>query len=74
LENVTLNAVFLNQAQLSHRWRISVRSLEKWRSLGKGPPFVKIGGCVRYKLTDIEAWEREQTHIGIADDDQGSSE
>ncbi len=52
---------FLNQVQLSDRWQISVRTLEKWRSRGDGPKFVKVGSAVRYRLTDVEAWEAGQT-------------
>jgi hypothetical protein len=47
----------LNQIELSRRWRISPRTLERWRWLGIGPRYVKIGGRVVYRLEDIEAFE-----------------
>lgn len=50
---------FLNQTDLSRRWDISPRTLERWRWLGEGPPFVKIGGRVRYRIEDVEAYEAE---------------
>jgi len=34
----------LNQIELSRRWRISPRTLERWRWLGEGPQYLKIGG------------------------------
>lgn len=54
---------FLTPQQLSARWgsRIGVRTLANWRSSGNGPPFVKIGGAIAYKLRDVEAWEDKQT-------------
>jgi hypothetical protein len=47
----------LNQIQLSRRWSISPRTLERWRWLDQGPNYVKIGGRVVYRLEDIEAYE-----------------
>ncbi|HUS52986.1 MAG TPA: helix-turn-helix domain-containing protein [Thermohalobaculum sp.] len=47
----------LNQIELSRRWRISPRTLERWRWLGEGPQYLKIGGRVVYRLSDIESYE-----------------
>ncbi|NGZ05128.1 MAG: helix-turn-helix domain-containing protein [Magnetococcales bacterium] len=50
----------LNQIELSRRWGISHRTLERWRSLGEGPPYLKIGGRVVYRQDDIERYEAKQ--------------
>jgi DNA-binding transcriptional MerR regulator len=34
--------------------KVSTQTLANWRSSGLGPPFHKIGGSVRYELTDIK--------------------
>ncbi len=47
----------LHQIELARRWRISHRTLERWRWLGLGPQHIKIGGRVIYRLADIEAYE-----------------
>jgi hypothetical protein len=47
----------LHQADLARRWNVSPRTLERWRWLGKGPPYLKIGGRVAYRLCDVEAFE-----------------
>jgi hypothetical protein len=47
----------LNQIQLSRRWSISPRTLERWRWLQQGPQYLKIGGRVVYRLDDVEAYE-----------------
>jgi hypothetical protein len=56
----------LNQVELSRRWRLSPRTLERWRWLGEGPRFLKIGGRVVYRLEDIEAYEAEQMRDSTA--------
>lgn len=56
----------LNQVELSRRWSLSPRTLERWRWLGEGPRFLKIGGRVVYRLEDIEAYEAEQMRDSTA--------
>ncbi len=50
----------LNQKQLAERWGISPKTLERWRWLGQGPKFLKLGGRIAYRLEDIEAFEEQQ--------------
>jgi predicted site-specific integrase-resolvase len=50
----------LSQTDLANRWRVSPRTLERWRFTGEGPQFIKIGGRVVYRLEDIEAFEARQ--------------
>jgi predicted site-specific integrase-resolvase len=50
----------LNQVQLARRWQLSPRTLERWRWLGQGPAFLKLGGRIVYRLDDVEAFERAQ--------------
>nr|BDD46866.1 hypothetical protein 30 [bacterium] len=49
---------FLSQIDLSRRWGVSPRTLERWRWLGEGPSFTKIGGAVRYRIEDVEEYEQ----------------
>lgn len=58
----------LNQTELARRWRMSPRTLERWRWLKQGPVFIKVGGKVVYSLADVEAYERKrraETHTSI---------
>ena len=50
----------LNQRDLARRWSMSERTLERWRWLGRGPRFMKLGGRVAYRIQDVEAFEAEQ--------------
>lgn len=52
-----LAARFIGQKELAWRWNMSTRTLERWRSVGKGIPYVKVGGHVLYRLTDVERHE-----------------
>ncbi len=49
----------LNQRQLAERWDLSEGTLERWRSEGNGPVFMKLQGRVLYRLEDLEAFEFE---------------
>jgi len=55
----------LNQVELSRRWRLSPRTLERWRWLKAGPPYLKIGGRVVYRVEDVEAFERAQAKNAV---------
>ena len=46
------------------------RTLERWRHCGGGPPFVKVGRRVMYRLADLDAWLDQQTrkHTGASVD------
>ncbi|MFZ5593293.1 MAG: helix-turn-helix transcriptional regulator [Pseudomonadota bacterium] len=52
-----MEVVHLNQKQLATRWGVSEATLERWRSEGIGPKFLKLCGQVRYRQIDIEAYE-----------------
>lgn len=58
-------AVFLNERDLSQRYNISVKTLRAWRFRHIGPPYLKLGGSVRYRLADLERWET--SHIREAE-------
>jgi hypothetical protein len=42
---------------LADRWVCSVARLQRWRTVGGGPQYLKIVGKVLYRLKDIEAYE-----------------
>lgn len=55
----------LTQYDLSKRWGISLRTLERWRwqrnKERMGPPYMKIGGRIYYRESDVVAFE--QNHM-----------
>ena len=67
-----MSDTYLNQAELAARWRISPRTLERWRWLHKGVAFIKVGGSVRYRLTDVESFEAKQLRQATQNDILGT--
>jgi Helix-turn-helix domain len=52
----------LTQIELARRWRMSPRTLERWRWLKRGPAYLKLGH-VLYRLEDVEAFEQEHVYL-----------
>lgn len=50
----------LNEVELARRWGISHRTLQRWRWLRRGPVYLKVGGAIRYRIEDVEAFEAAQ--------------
>jgi hypothetical protein len=48
----------LVQRELAQRWRLSPRTLERWRSAGTGPAWLRLNGRVVYPLEHVIAFER----------------
>jgi hypothetical protein len=58
---------YLTQVDLAGRWLCSPRTIERWRQDGKGPPYMKIGGRVVYRLSDVEVWELSRLRSSTKD-------
>nr|NJM01832.1 helix-turn-helix domain-containing protein [Desulfobacula sp.] len=52
---------FLNTKKTAAVLGVKDNTLEIWRHRGIGPKFVKIGGAVRYRIGDLEAYIEAQT-------------
>ena len=46
----------LNETQVSERLQVSLACLRKWRLLGQGPQYLKVGPLVRYRPEAVEQW------------------
>ena len=62
--------VHFNVYDLSKRWGLAPKTLDRWRQRGIGPRFLKIGGHVVYRKQDIEAYEEAQLK-SITEKDMG---
>lgn len=48
---------WLNEKQVAKITGMSLASVRRWRRLGQGPKWVRVGiAAVRYKDTDVTAW------------------
>lgn len=63
----TRDELFLTEKQLAMRWQTSVKKLQKDRLQGTGVQWVRIGRLVRYRLSDILVWERENTRYSTSE-------
>lgn len=50
----------LTVEQAALRCGVAAATLNNWRTLGRGPCFIKAGGRVAYDPADIEAWKAER--------------
>lgn len=51
---------WLTRQEVAARMRLPVATLNQWASQRKGPKYGKFGRHVRYRLSDVIAWENEQ--------------
>ncbi len=50
------SSLLLSAETLAKRLEISLRSLWRLRAGGRLPPPIRLGGTVRWRSTDIDAW------------------
>jgi excisionase family DNA binding protein len=46
--------------EAASRLGLSASTLNKWRTQGRGPRFVKLGRAVCYRPSDLDGWVHEQ--------------
>lgn len=51
--------------QVADYLQVSRWTVYRWRSLGEGPPSMKVGGAVRYRRTDVDAWLEARTQQAV---------
>ncbi len=64
----------LTQNELAARWNLSPRTIERWRSNGDGPRFVRLGNRVMFRLEDVEAFEEQHLLESNADASHAQTE
>ena len=62
-----MSAERLTQRALAERWQVSEACLERWRSEGRGPVFLKLVGRVVYRLEDIEDFETKSLRASTSE-------
>lgn len=50
----------LSPRDLAQREGVSLQTVYAWNSTGSGPPYMKIGRHVRYRLADVISWENSR--------------
>jgi hypothetical protein len=48
------NPELLTEKEISPLLRLNVKTIQQWRQLKRGPRFVKLGGRIFYRRSDVE--------------------
>jgi len=63
----------MTEHEVASRLHVSVASVRRWRLLGQGPMFIKIGVLVRYRPEDLNSWLEAQPKGGSEDLKKGGN-
>ena len=50
------------ETELAHRWNVCIKTLQRWRSEGRGPRYLKLSKRVSYPLESVIEFERGALH------------
>ncbi len=53
-------AQLLDEKDVAEVFRISRQTLRVWRMNGRGPIFIRVGRCIRYRREDLDVWLEKQ--------------
>lgn len=52
----SLGEALLDEGGVAATVGVSVATVRRWRQRRTGPPFLRVGACVRYRPVDLVAW------------------
>jgi hypothetical protein len=58
--------IWLTATELADRLKVAQSTLWQWNLRDYGPPAVRIGGKLRYRVEAVEKWEAEQESLSRA--------
>jgi excisionase family DNA binding protein len=53
---MTNQSFLLDERAVSETLSVSLATVRRWRYMGGGPRFLKLGNLVRYKREDLDQW------------------
>jgi hypothetical protein len=59
-----LDGRLFSEPELATRYGKTIRTLQRWRTEGYGPTYLRIGGSILYRLEDIEVFEISMRQTG----------
>lgn len=69
-EAAQTKARYFDEKGLAIRWKVSVKHVRNMRYAGKGPKITYFGRSVRYRLRDVQAFEKSSTFTSSAAKEQ----
>lgn len=64
MENIILSEDRFTEEELAAYWGVRKRTLQKWRSLGIGPIYIKIGAKAVYPKDAVKEYEQARVFAG----------
>lgn len=62
-----MERVTLTEIELAKRWGISEKTLQRWRSEGRGPKYMKLSKRVLYPVDEIFAYETDAMYAATSE-------
>lgn len=56
----------LTPEDVAHHLGIKIQTLYAWRMRSRGPRAIRVGKYLRYRLSDVSAWEEAQLDPKVA--------
>ena len=57
----------LSEIELAQRWGVSSKTLQRWRTEGRGPHYLKLSKRVTYPLEVVTEYERSALHASTSE-------
>ena len=57
----------LSENELAQRWGVSPKTLQRWRSEGRGPHYLKLSKRVTYPIEIVTEYERSALHAATSE-------
>ena len=57
----------LSETELAHRWGVSPKTLQRWRTEGRGPQYLKLSKRVTYPIDAVTEYERCALHASTSE-------
>lgn len=67
-----MTSVWISRQQLAERLGISEKTAAEWACKGTGPRYARFGKHVRYRMSDVEAWEETRLVRSTTPEDRAS--
>lgn len=65
--------VLLTDRECASRYSVHQTTIVKWARTGLMPPGKRIGGALRWKVSDLEEWEASDFAARLFQQEQGTS-
>lgn len=62
-DTATPRIALLDAAGASAYLGLAKHTLDQWRSKGVGPRYTKLGGAIRYRIADLDAFIEAGLHV-----------